>query len=206
MRKYRNILLALVIFVGVLVLTGCTSEGKDNEKLAEITYNYGTYNITLTVPQDEEGNPKYNFTTKQPFGFNRTGAFYLELENANLAFGTSSWVYQTSVYYKEKYGVKDPSFADYIEWTKDEKSGIKLGGMEELEVNGRKGIRYYAREGSTGDFKYYGYNYIFSLDDITPKSRLEVIVYYKEGTVTEAKEFDADTLKILNTLKVVENK
>ena len=206
MKKYKNILLAFVIFAGVLVLTGCTSGGKEQEKLAQITYNYGKYNISLTVPQDEEGNPKYNFTTKQPFGFSRSGAFYLELENSNLAFGTSSWVYQTSVYYKEKYGVQDPSFEDYMKWLKDEKSGIRLGGMEEVSINGRKGIRYYAREGSTGDYKYYGYNYLFSLDDITPKSRLDVIVYYKEGTVTESKEFDTDTLKILNTLKVEENK
>lgn len=209
MRKYKNLLLALVIFVGVLALTGCTGEGekKDKEKTTTIIYNYGKYNVSFDVPQDEEGNAKYSFTTTKPEGFNRSGAFYLELDNSYIAIGSSSWVYQTSVYYKEKYGVKDPSFDDYLEWMKDAKSGIKLGGMENLEINGRKAIRYYAREGSSNNYKYYGYNYIFSLDDINPKSRLDVIVYYKDETPpTEAKEFDEQTLKILKTLKVEENK
>ena len=213
MKKFKYLSLALVLFVGVLTLAGCTNGGdnggKEKEKTSKISYNYSTYNITLEVPQDEEGNAKYEFTTTKPTGFSRSGAVYLELDKSILAFGSTSWTYQTAVKYKEKYGTKDPSYTDYIEWMNDSTSGIKLGGVENVKTDdGREGIKYYAREGGSGDYKYYGYNYMFSLDDINPKMRLEVVAYYKglDELPKEAKELDEETLKVIKSLKLEVNK
>ena len=209
MKKYKYVLLPLVLLAFIVLSTGCTKEKKEEKgKTATITSSSLSYfKLNLNVPLNDEGEAKYEFTSNKPTGFTRSGTVYLETDNAIFAFGTSSWVYQTATKYKEKNGTKDPSYADYMEWMKDPDSTIKLSGMETMSINGRDALRYYAREGGSGDYNYYGYNYQVSLEDITPKSRLEMIVYYKDEELPkEAKEFDEETLKIINSLKLEANK
>lgn len=198
------VLVIMLLISGLFILTGCGNEdnnGKKNDG-AEISYTYGKATYTMNVPKNEDGTPKFLFTEEKPEKASNS-SFYLETDNAIFSFGTSGLVYNTAKKYEEKYGKVDASFDGYIDWVHDSDSGIKLAGWEELEINGRKAVRYYSREGGSGDYKYYGYNYRISLDDIMPKSALDMNVYYKtDEELKEGKEFDQETLDIINSLKI----
>ncbi len=203
MKKALSIMLVVILLAsGLFILTGCENGGKKFEGV-EISKTYGKATYKITVPKNDDGTPKFNFTEEKPEKAAVRGSFYLETDNAVFTFGTSGLVYNTSKVYKEKYGEKEASFDGYVEWVHDEKSGIKLKGWEELEINGRKAVRYYSLEGSSGDYTYFGYNYRVSLDGIMPKSGLDLGVYYKtDEELKEPKELDEETLAILNTLSI----
>ena len=195
----------LIILVGVFIITGCGK--KDNN--VETTYTHGKGKITLSVPKDKDGNPKYEFTKEKPSGLNTTKSFYLVTDNSILAFSTTGLSYNTSKQYKEKYGDKKASFDGYLEFIDDEelfKKTMLLPGLEQFEINGRKALRYYRREGGSGKYKYYGYFYMVGADDIYPGSKFDMTVTYKdEEKPTEIKEFDEETLNIIKSLKIEAN-
>ena len=197
--------LAIIMVLGVFILTGCGKKGNDT---VEISYSHGKGKITLSVPKDKDGNPKYKFTTEKPSGLNILKTFYLETDNSILAFSTSGLSYNTSKQYKEKYGDKKASFDGYLEFIEDKDLFNKnyLPGLEQFEINGRKSLRYYRREGASGNYKYSGYFYMIGADDIYPGSKFEMIANYKdEEKPTEAKELDEETLEIIKSLKIEEN-
>lgn len=207
MKKLFNIILVLVV-VSVLFVTGCTSEKKDDR--VAITYTHGKGIISVKVPKDSEGNPKYQFTKEKPEGMSVYKTFYLETDNAKIGFATSGMSYNTSAKYKEKYGDKKATFDGYLEFIEDKDLFNKsyLPGLEQFTINGRKALRYYNRVGGSGSYKYYGYFYFIGVDDIYPGSKLDIVVNYKDTTnlPTESKEFDEETLNIINSIEVVENK
>ena len=122
-----------------------------------------------------------------------------------ISFSTHTLVYNTATYFKEKHGEQPASFEGYLEWMKEPESTIKLSGLEQFEINGRKALRYYSRTGSSGDYVYHGYNYMVGVDDIYKGSNLDIGVYYKGEETKESKEFDQETLDIINSLKVTLN-
>lgn len=197
----------------LLIMAGCgtktepeTANNKSSFDGAETSYTYGNKIYTMNVPKNEEGNPKYTFTEEQPENTIGEGSFYLETDNAVITFDSEGLSYNTSTIYKEKYGEKSATFDGYLEWVKDEDSNIELDGLEELKINDRKAIRYYIKAGSDGDYKYYGYRYSISLDDMTNGSVLKMSVYYKnEEELKSPKELDKETLDIISSLKITSN-
>ena len=168
------------------------------------TYLNGVY--TMSVPKNDAGEAKYEFTEEMPEGARDEGAFYLDTDNATFVFSTEGLSYNTSSVYKEKYGEKDATFDGYVEWVKDADSGINMTGLEELDINGRGAIRYCISAGSDGDYKYFGYRYLVSLDDVSAGSNLEMSVYYKsDDTFTAPEEFDQETLDIISSLAITAN-
>ena len=203
----KIISLSLILLLGLIILTGCDNAKKN--KGVEISYTHGKGTITVTVPKDKEGNPKYQFTTEKPTGISVTKTFYLVTDSSMIGFSTSGMSYNTSIKYKEKYGDKKASFDGYLEFIEDKDLFNKsyLPGLEQFEINGRKAIRYYNRAGASGSYKYYGYFYMIGVDDIYPGSKLDLVVNYKgEEKPTEIKEFDEETLEIIKSIKVIENK
>jgi hypothetical protein len=199
-------LIIMLLITGIFTLSGCNSK---KEKGVEISYVNGKGTFTLTVPKKEDGTAKYEFTTEKPKGSMKTGTFYLETDSAILAFSTSGLVYNTSKDYKAKYGDTKATFAGYLEFMDDESisSRPRLAGIEKFEINGAQAIRYYSRTGGSGDYVYYGYNYAIAVDEIYPGSKAEIGVYYKtDEKLSEAKEFDQETLDIINSLKITLNK
>ena len=172
----------------------------------EISQVLGAGIVKISVPKNEDGTPKYEFTTTKPNDVKGSGTFYLETDSAILSFSTHTLVYNTSIYFKDKYGEHLASFEGYLEWMKDSDSKIKLYGMEQFEINGRKALRYYNRTGGSGDYIYHGYNYMVGVDDIYKESNLDLDVYYKGDEVKQSKEFDKETLDIINSLKISLNK
>lgn len=210
MKKFFSLMLTVTLVAGtIFLITGCDKDKKENDtkkkNTTEISYNHGKGKITVSVSKDEDGNAKYEFTTTKPAASKKTATFYLETENTVLAFSTSGLVYNTSKDYKAKYGETKATFDGYLEFMDDESisSRPKLAGIERFEINGRKALRYYSREGGSGDYKYYGYNYMMASDDIYPGSDVQFGVYYKTDEVLkEAKEFDDETLEIIKSLKL----
>ena len=204
--KKLSIALVFTLIAAGLVATGC-EKGKKNNGV-EISYTNGKGVFTVTVPKKEDGTPKYEFSKEKPEGFKKTGTFYLETENTVFTFATSGLVYNTSKDYKAKYGETKATFDGYLEFMDDTSisSRPKLSGMERFEINGRKALRYYNRTGGSGVYEYYGYNYLVAVDDIYPGSEANIVVYYKTTEkITEAKEFDQETLDIINSLKITAN-
>lgn len=203
----KIISLSLILLLGLIILTGCDNAKKN--KGVEISYTHGKGTITVTVPKDKEGNPKYQFTTEKPTGISVTKTFYLVTDGSMIGFSTSGMSYNASIKYKEKYGDKKASFDGYLEFIEDKDLFNKsyLPGLEQFEINGRKAIRYYNRAGASGSYKYYGYFYMIGVDDIYPGSKLDLVVNYKgEEKPTEIKEFDEEALEIIKSIKVIENK
>ena len=207
MKKLFKITLVLVI-VSVLFVTGCTNEKKNDG--VEISYIHGKGMITVTVPKDKDGNPKYQFTTEKPKGISVSKTFYLVTDNSMIGFATTGLSYNTSVKYKEKYGDKKASFDGYLEFIEDKDLFNKsyLPGLEQFKINDRNALRYYNRSGSSNNYKYYGYFYFIGVDDIYTGSKLDIVVNYKDtdNLPTESKEFDDETLAIIKSIKVTENK
>ena len=214
MKKVSKILLVLVLMVTGLFLTGCDKNKNNGGKekkvdTTKITYDLGKGKVTLEVPKDKDGNPKYEFTKDKPEGLSVTKTFYLVTDKSMIGFATSGLSYNTSAKYKEKYGDTKASFAGYLEFIEDKDLFDKsyLPGLEQFKINGRKALRYYNRVGGSGDYKYYGYFYMVGADDIYPGSKFEMVVNYKdEEKPKEAKEFDKETLDIIKSLKITENK
>lgn len=221
MKKIISLMLVMILMVsGLFILTGCDNggdtSGEENSKaeakkdLATISYELGKGTITLSVPKKEDGTPKYEFTKEKPENMTLSGTIYLTTDTVNFAIGTSGLVYNTGKEYKEKYGETKATFDGYLEFVNDEtmSSRPKLAGWEQLDINGRKAVRYYSRSGGSGEYTYYGYSYRVGVDDIYPGSGLDMAVTYnkaKEDLPKESQEFDQETLDIISSLKVVAN-
>ena len=214
MKKIINLTLIVTMMLGLVVLTGCdkNANGGNTAKkknTTDISYTHGKGTITLSVPKNEDGTAKYEFTKDKPEGLKVSATFYLVTDNTILGFSTSGLSYNTSKKYEDKYGKKDASFAGYLEFIEDEElfnKKINLPGLEQFKINDRDALRYYSRVGSSGNYTYNGYFYRVGVDDIYPGSSLGILVSYKgEEKPTEAKEFDQETLDIINSLKVEAN-
>ena len=210
MKKYKNLLCLLLIAV-VVLFAGCdkTKDNKEKEKkednTVEISYTHGKGIVTLKVPKNEDGTPKYEFTTEKPKGLSVSKTFYLVTDNSMLGFATSGMSYNTSTKYKEKYGDVKATFDGYLEFIEDKDLFNKsyLPGLEQFKLNGRKALRYYNRAGSPGSYDYYGYFYFIGVDDLYPGSKFDMVVNYKEEEKPkESKEFDKETLDIIKSIKI----
>ena len=216
MKKLISLSLVIVLLLtGLFTLTACDNGGGEGEggsenteskiKTVDISYTHGKGVFTLSVPQNEDGTPKYEFTTEKPAEISTSATFYLVTDTAVFGFSTAGMSYNTSKDYKEKYGETDASFDGYLEFIEDSDLFNKsyLPGLEQFEINGRKALRYYNRAGGSGDYEYYGYFYFIGVDDIYPKSRAGMTVNYKvDERPKEAQEFDEETLSIIKSLKI----
>ena len=210
MKKILSIVLIIALLIsGLFLLTGCGNEGGNGKKVdgVEISKTLGKGTVTLSVPKKEDGTAKYEFTTEKPEGISTSSTFYLVTDTAMFGFSTSGLVYNTSKDYKAKYGETTATFDGYLAFMDDESisSRPKLAGIERFEINGRKALRYYNRTGGSGKYEYYGYFYMVGVDDIYPGSHFNMTVNYKGDRPTESKEFDQETLDIVNSLKITAN-
>ena len=217
MKRVLSIILTIVLLTtGLFILTGCENGGNNGsgakkKETTEITYVHGKGKITVSVPKNEDGTPKYQFTDskEQPEQAKMRSTFYLITDNAALGFATSGLVYNTAIKYKEKYGeekAKTATFDGYLEWMDDADSGIKLNGLEKIEINGRKAIKYNMLEGSSNNYKYFGYIYRIATDDVYPGSGLDLdVTLNKEGTTDGAPTMDEETQDIINSIKIEQN-
>lgn len=213
MKKLLSLAAIMILIIGsMFALTGCGSkeEKKDEVKNAnttEVSYVSGKLKYTVSVPKKDDGSAKYEFTTEKPEVKNAKGSFFIETENAVIGFSTSGLVYTTSTYYKDKYGAdQKATFDGFMNWVNDPASKITAKDYTQVEVNGRKAYRLDLREGSSGNYKYKGYNYMVAADDVLPGSYIQINVNFKgDEELTSQKELDSETQDIINSLVVVAN-
>ena len=199
----KNIFKIVSIIIVTLLITGCTKN-----KTTEISYDLGKATISIKIPNDNEGNPKYAFTVDKPSNIVLSDTVYLETKTASFGFEINEYTYNQSAKYKEKYKDKDASFEGYLEYI--DNPGLfninYLPGFRKTKVNGVDAITYYNRTGYTDNYTYNGYYYILSLDNISKESKLDIVVNYKsDEPLNEPKELDEETLSILNSLKITPN-
>lgn len=206
MKKLLSVVAIIALLTASLFAFAGCGETKKKADTTDITYALNKAKYTVSVPKNEDGSAKYEFTTEKPENAKISGSFYLVTDNAVITFTSSRMVYQTGVAYKAKYGEKDATFDGYLEWVDDKDSGIRLGGLEKLEINGRKAIKYQNREGSSNAYKYYGFQYKVACDDVTPGSCLDIAVRYGETEgESEPKAIDEETQAIIDSLKISAN-
>lgn len=203
----KKISLIVVIVLGVFILSGCDKkkEKVKENKNVDISYILGKGKITVSVPKEKNGKPKYKFTEEKPEGISVPKTFYLVTDKSIIGFATTGFTYHTSAKYKEKYKDEKASFDGYLKYIEDKDLFNKsyLPGLEKFKINNRKALRYYNRSGSPDNYKYYGYFYMIDVDDIYVGSKFDMVVNYKsEEKPSSVKEFDKETLKILNSLRI----
>ena len=213
MKKLLSVMAIIAMLTGSLfAFSGCGNKdngANGNETKAdttEVSYEYGKAKYTVAVPKKEDGSAKYEFVKEKPDGVKYLSTFYLATDTADFSIGSAGLVYNTSKTYKEKYGETKATFQGYLDYMEDPISTIPKENMEILEINGRKAVKRQIKSGSSGNYKYYGYNYMVEVDDIMPGSYVEITVSYKnsEGE-SEAKPLDSEAQDILNSLKIEAN-
>lgn len=211
MKKVLSVVAILAILsASLFAFTGCGDKknGGDSKKAedpnkVQISYVNGKGTFKVSVPKKDDGSPKYEFTEKKPEASKFRGTFYIETDKAVITFATSGLAYNTSKDYKAKYGETKATFDGYLEFMDDPSSTIPKNNTEKLEINGRKAVKRESREGSSGNYKYYGFNYMIAGDDIYPGSYISLGVYYKgEEVHTSADAIDEETQAIINSLVV----
>ena len=211
MKKIFSLIITTLVLTGfIFVVTGCDKSKKVEKKdnTVEISYEFGKGTFKLSVPKDDEGKAKYEFTTEKPKEISTYSSFYLVTDKSVFGFSTGGLSYNTSKDYKAKYGDTKATFDGYLEFIEDEDLFNKsyLPGLKKLKINNRKAIRYYNRVGSPNNYKYYGFFYLVGADDIYKGSKVQMTVNYKtDDKPTESKKLDSETLSILNSLKIVSN-
>lgn len=213
MKKLLSVMAIIAMLTGSLfAFSGCGN--KDNEKngngakadTTEVSYAYGKAKYTVAVPKKEDGSAKYEFAKEKPDGVKYLSTFYLATDTADFSIGSAGLVYNTSKTYKEKYGETKATFQGYLDFMEDPISTIPKENMKILEINGRKAVKRQIKSGSSGNYKYYGYNYMVEVDDIMPGSYVEIMVSYKNPDgESEAKPLDSEAQDILNSLKIEAN-
>ena len=213
MKKLLSVMAIIAMLTGSLfAFSGCGNKdngANGNETKAdttEVSYEYGKAKYTVAVPKKEDGSAKYEFVKEKPDGVKYLSTFYLATDTADFSIGSAGLVYNTSKTYKEKYGETKATFQGYLDYMEDPISTIPKENMEILEINGRKVVKRQIKSGSSGNYKYYGYNYMVEVDDIMPGSYVEITVSYKnsEGE-SEAKALESEAQDILNSLKIEAN-
>ncbi|MBR2745033.1 MAG: hypothetical protein IKE01_07070 [Clostridia bacterium] len=213
MKKIISLLSVMtLLMVSLFALTGCEGNGGDSGKDAkkantiETSEVFGKGKITVLVPKKEDETPKYAFSKEKPEDCKFKGSFYLETEKAVLVFTTSGLAYNTSKDYKEKFGDVKATFDGYLQWMDDPSSTIPKNNTEKLEINGRKAVKRESKEGSSGNYKYYGFNYMIAVDDIYPGSYMGMGVYYKGNEEHKSADaIDSETQAIIDSLVVTLN-
>ena len=82
----------------------------------------------------------------------------------------------------------------------DPSSTIPKENTDVIEINGKKAVRRQSKQGSSGNYKYFGYYYMIEADDVTPGSYVELGVFYKgEEEHKEATPIDEETQAIIGS-------
>jgi len=211
MKKIISLISIIAILAtSIFIFSGCGNKeenkgGKEESKetnKVEISTEFFKGTLKLSVPKNEDGTPKYEFTKEKPATATKfaNGTYYLETDKAVITFASKGLVYNTSKDYKAKYGEVKATFQGYLDFMNDPSSTIPKDNTEVLEINGRKAVKRPSRQGSSGDYKYFGYYYMVEADEVVPGSYVEIGVFYKgEEEHKSADPIDDETQAILNS-------
>ena len=210
MKKTISVLLVIaLILAGLFVLTGCDNGNGSKRKTTEISYSAPSiYSIKLNVPVEKNDSgeevPKYKFVEEMPEAVKNilsSEGTYIVGDKIVVQIETSSYVYQTSTAYKEKYGDVTPSFEGFKEFIFAEGSTSTLKKGELTKLGDREAIKAETRYGAgSGDL--YGYSYTVNIEDIYPRGYMTIRVVTADGNSesTAAVFADAEVQAIIDSI------
>lgn len=197
MKKILSIaLIAILLVGGLFALTGCGDKGKDENSTTEVALEPWYCKATFTVPAAKNDNnelePIYK-VEEETKGGNDCG---IANDKVAIELKYSSWSYTSYANYKEKYGDKAGSYANYLEYLKDaefdSQKTLKSNNVKEVKVGEYNAIQQ----------KYMG-NMKYTLDVEGTKGQIQlVIVPLNEGDKVDDLLTDAEISSIINSIKI----
>lgn len=188
-----------VLALTVLLITGCSSEPKSLTKELSAD-NYGI-SFSLTVPAHEEKDSDGNTSVVPDFQLSKPGRydnFGVSNDKVELGFNITSYSYNTYLDYKEKYGDKETSFANYLEFLNDPDFDSLKADQKNFELVKMFGV---------DAIKYKFSNrmiYVLNLEgEKASKQRCTLTVYTLDNNVSVESVLEDSTIKtILDSVKI----
>lgn len=147
--------LALVLMIGLLLLTGCGKDGAkiETEKLTKEQYGY---KLTVKVPKEKGYKfvEKLEETNKYAMDY---PAYILDGDKVQIYFKNTSFVYQTSIILQKEHPEMDkenPNFDDFIKYNT---KGYTQKDV--IDLNGTRAIKVDSEYGPADNTKVVGYTY-----------------------------------------------
>ena len=207
MKKIISLLLVIFTILSMLfILTGCEDGGTKTDKLTATLSgeNYG-FKVEGTFPAHEETDENGNTIVVADYKLLKPGKYGDNIAMANdkveLGFNITSYSYNTYAKYKEKYGNKETSFANYLEFLKDPDFDDVKADQKNYElttVSGIEAIKY----------KYSGRMiYVLNLQgEKASKQRCTLTVYSLDDKVSVTDLIEDEEIKTLINSFVISGK
>lgn len=194
MKKILSIaLMAILLVGGLFALTGC---GSEKELTTEVTLEPSFCKATFTVPATKNENKEIEPIYKVEEETKSDGYCGIANDKVAIELDHSSWSYRTYANYKEKYGDKEGSYANYLEYLKDpefdSQKTLKSNNVKEVKIGEYNAIQQ----------KYMGnMRYTLDVEGATGQIQL-VIVPLNEGDKVDDLLTDAEISAIINSIKI----
>lgn len=187
--------IAVVLVVGGIILIGGNKGTKtlSTEVTLEPSFCKATFTVPATKNENKEIEPIYKVEEKA-----KSGA-YCGIANDKVAIELdySSWSYTTYANYKEKYGDKEGSYANYLEYLKDaefdsQKGLLKSNNVKEVKIGEYNAIQ----------FKYMGkMKYILDIEESAGQIDLVIMPLNEEDKIDDLLA-DEEISSIINSVKI----
>lgn len=193
-KKFLSIVLvAILLLGGLFVLTGC---GNEETLTTEVSLEPWYCKATFTVPAAKKDNNELEPIYKEEEETNSGADCGIANDKVAIELDYSSWTYASYANYKEKYGDKKGSYANYLEYLKDpefdSQKTLKSNNVKEVKIGEYNAI----------EQKYMG-NMRYTLDVEGSKGKIElVIVPLNEGDKVDDLLTDAEISAIINSVKI----
>ncbi len=137
MKKRSYLIIALVLMMS-FVLASCGGGGGAGAGTVETTLEDEYYNVTVSVPENEEGEAAYTFAES-------SDGYVLETDKLNIYFEQTYYSYVTSLYFVEEHGDGvEPSFEGYKDFMINDPYDMVFGEFTETTFAGREAVGQYS--------------------------------------------------------------
>lgn len=189
--------LALIIMLGLLVLTGC---GKKEPKIEteKLTQEMRNYKLTVEVPKEKGYKFVEKLEEKPKFAMSFPD-YVLDGEKVQVFFDETSYVYQTSIILKEKYPEMDtenPNFDDFLKYNQNGYTEKNI-----VDINGLRAIKIENEYGPAGNTILVGYTYFIERKNSDKYIEMKVIAKNENDDIAALMK-EPDVKVIIDSIKI----
>ncbi len=136
--KKRNYLIITLLLMMSMVLAACGGGGGG----VELTQEGDNINIMVTVPEGEDGEPAYAFSTEEADLINYADSVLIG-EKVTISFDTTNHTFQTSIFFEEEHGeVENPTFEQYKDFMVNDPYDVVMNHASEVTTASREAIEF----------------------------------------------------------------
>lgn len=153
------VIVVIAVIVGIVCMTGGKNGNGTSKAVTETLNwdNYKYYKVSIDVPKDKGYELIKGKSEKAPYNWDAD--FTLVSERFIIEFENTTYVYNTSVAWKEKYGETDANFEDFKKATTEKINGM-TGTVK--QINGEDVVVKYVSKNS----KYIGMTRCYNTDEM----------------------------------------